>query len=134
MPKRVRTPKSDVLVLADDTYTDKNTIKEETIKMEQSDVVETELISEEYDPFKPMKQKRSAPSTSDMRKLARRAGVVRIPAASAREAASIQREFLHKIVNDAVVHCECAGRKTITSGDVEEALKRNGRTIYGATN
>lgn len=39
--------------------------------------------------------------------------------------------FVERIVTDALLHTECAGRRTITAMDVVHALKFNGRTLYG---
>ena len=39
--------------------------------------------------------------------------------------------WLELMLKDAVTFTEHARRKTVTAGDVVNALKRNGKTIYG---
>ena len=40
--------------------------------------------------------------------------------------------FLRNIIRDAVVYADFARRKTVVAADVVHALRRNGRTLYGA--
>ena len=66
-----------------------------------------------------------------IRRLARRGGVKRLSSPMYSETRDILKEFLGKIVKDAVVYTQYAKRKTVTAADVVYALKRNGRTLYG---
>jgi histone H4 len=66
-----------------------------------------------------------------IRRLARRGGVKRISDLIYEETRSALKEFLEKVIRDAVTYTEHAKRKTVTSLDVVYALKRQGRTLYG---
>jgi len=68
---------------------------------------------------------------SDIRRLARRGGVLRISATIYEETRTVMRAHLEKILADCVAYCEHARRKTVTVTDVIFALKRLGRPIYG---
>jgi histone H4 len=70
-------------------------------------------------------------SRSSIRKLARRAGVVRMSALAYHESRAVLSVFVRHLVRDAVVYSEHANRKTVTKMDVLYALKRQGRTLYG---
>ncbi|HSX81384.1 MAG TPA: histone H4, partial [Candidatus Saccharimonadia bacterium] len=67
-----------------------------------------------------------------IRRLARRGGVKRISADVYEETRGKLKLFLAPIVMDAVALMEYARRKTVTVGDVNYALHKNGRTLYGA--
>lgn len=67
----------------------------------------------------------------DLRRLARRGGVKRISGICYDETRGALKEYLTKIIKDAVVYTAHANRKTVTAGDVVYALKRNGKTLYG---
>ncbi len=67
----------------------------------------------------------------DIRRLARRGGVKRISGVCYDDVRGALKEFLTKVVKDAVVYTEYANRKTVTAMDVVYALKRNGQTLYG---
>ena len=47
------------------------------------------------------------------------------------ETRRILREFLEKIIRDAVTYNEHARRLRVTTLDVVHALKRQGKTLYG---
>ena len=47
------------------------------------------------------------------------------------ETRRILREFLEKIIRDAVTYTEHARRLRVTTLDVVHALKRQGKTLYG---
>jgi len=66
-----------------------------------------------------------------IRRLARRGGVKRIGGLIYDETREVLKQWLHRVVRDAVVYTDHARRKTVTSTDVVYALKRNGRTLYG---
>jgi histone H3/H4 len=70
-------------------------------------------------------------SRSAIRRLARRGGVKRISGLAYEEVRGTARAFVERIVTDAMLHTECAGRRTITALDVVHALKVRGRTLYG---
>ena len=66
-----------------------------------------------------------------IRRLARRGGVKRISSYIYEETRAVLRSFLENVVRDSVVYTEHAKRKTVTALDVVDALKRQGRTLYG---
>lgn len=66
-----------------------------------------------------------------IRRLARRGGVKRISGLVYDETRTVLREFLAKIVRDAITYTEHGRRKTVTAMDVVYALKRHGRALYG---
>ncbi|EPB74983.1 core histone H2A/H2B/H3/H4 [Ancylostoma ceylanicum] len=66
-----------------------------------------------------------------IRRLARRAGVKRISENVYWETRYVLRQFLEKVIRDAVMYCEHAKRKTVTVMDVVYAVKRRGYTLYG---
>ncbi|KAI1716016.1 centromere kinetochore component CENP-T histone fold domain-containing protein [Ditylenchus destructor] len=66
-----------------------------------------------------------------IRRLARRAGVVRISGFVYEETRNVLKIFLENVIRDAILYCEHARRKTVTAMDVVYALKRQGRTLYG---
>ncbi|ETI49546.1 histone H4 [Phytophthora nicotianae CJ01A1] len=66
-----------------------------------------------------------------IRRLARRAGVVRISVLVHHETRAVLRTFLSSAIQDAITYSEHGHRKTITGMDVIYALKRQGRILYG---
>ncbi|KAG6959225.1 hypothetical protein JG688_00010164, partial [Phytophthora aleatoria] len=70
-------------------------------------------------------------SRVSIRRLARRAGVVRMSALVYEAIRAVLKVFVSNLVQDAVVYSEYANRKAITAMDVIHALKRQGRTLYG---
>ncbi|RCN30940.1 core histone H2A/H2B/H3/H4 [Ancylostoma caninum] len=66
-----------------------------------------------------------------IRRLARRAGVKRISGLIYEETRGVLRQFLEKVIHDAVMYTEHAKRKTVTVMDVVYAVKRQGYTLYG---
>ena len=66
-----------------------------------------------------------------IRRLARRGGIKRINFDIYEETRANLKEFLGKVIRDAVTYTEYAKRKTVTAMDVVYALKRQGRTLYG---
>jgi len=70
-------------------------------------------------------------SNPGFRRLARKGGVKRISNESFDTGRHLVDEFVNNIVHDAVLMCESAKRKTVTSGDVSFALKRNNMTLLG---
>lgn len=66
-----------------------------------------------------------------IRRLARRAGVVRISGLVYEEVRGVLRVFLEDVIRGAVLYCEHAKRTTVTAMDIVYALKRRGYTIYG---
>lgn len=73
-------------------------------------------------------------SRQSIRRLARRGGVKRISGLVYAETRTVLKEFLAKVLRDAVSYMECARRKTVTAMDVVYALKRQGYTLYGFHN
>lgn len=67
-----------------------------------------------------------------IRRLARRGGVKRISRLMYEETRGVLQESLKKVIQNAVTYMIHARRKTVTANDVVLALKREGRTIYGA--
>ena len=70
-------------------------------------------------------------SKPSIRRLARRAGVIRINSMIYHETRSVLRTFLEKVIRDAVVYTSYHRRKTVITMDVIFALKRQGNTLYG---
>lgn len=66
-----------------------------------------------------------------IRRLARRGGVKRISGLVYEETRHVLKDFLDRIIRDAITYTEHARRKTVTAMDVTYALKRNGKTLYG---
>jgi histone H4 len=73
-------------------------------------------------------------SRRTIRRLARRAGVMRMSALVYEETRAVLKVFVGTLVHDAVVYTEHANRKTVTTTDVLYALKRQGRILYGFGN
>ena len=67
----------------------------------------------------------------DIRRLARKGGVIRMNGHIYEEARGCFKIFLENVIRDALVYSLHARRKTITALDVVHALKRQGRTLYG---
>jgi histone H4 len=65
-----------------------------------------------------------------IRRLARRGGVKRISGLIYDEVRTVLKEWLEKIIRDAVTYTEHSRRKTVTAMDVVYALKRNNCTLY----
>jgi histone H4 len=70
-------------------------------------------------------------SKQAIRRLARRAGVVRISALIYYETRAVLRVYLANLIRDAVTYMEHGKRKTVTTMDVIYALKRQGKFLYG---
>ena len=66
-----------------------------------------------------------------IRRLARRGGVKRIYGLVYEETRGVLTAFLKNIIRDSVTYTEHAKRKTVTVMDVVDALKRQGKTLYG---
>lgn len=64
-------------------------------------------------------------------RVARRAGVKQVSRPVYEEARAALNAFLTKIVQDCTLYAEHGHRKTIVASDVEMALNRNGRPMYG---
>lgn len=67
-----------------------------------------------------------------IRRLARRGGVKRISLPVYDETREALKTFLEKVISDAVLYTDHAGRKTVTSLDVIHALKKRGREFPSA--
>jgi histone H4 len=70
-------------------------------------------------------------SRSSIRKLARRAGGIRMSALVYDETRAVPKVFVQNLVRDAYTYTDHAHRKTITTMDVLFALQRQGCTHYG---
>lgn len=68
---------------------------------------------------------------NDIRRLARRGGVVRMSAGIYEHTRHYLSMFLSDTIKDAFMYCDHAKRKTISALDIVYALKRNGRKLYG---
>jgi histone H4 len=68
-----------------------------------------------------------------IRRLARRGGVKRISGVLYQEARGIIEDFVKKLKTDAVAYTEHAKRSTVTALDVINALRRQGKHLYGYT-
>ena len=66
-----------------------------------------------------------------IRRLARRGGVKRISGLIYEETRGVLKVFLENVIRDSVTYTEHARRKTVTAMDVVNALKRQGKTLYG---
>lgn len=66
-----------------------------------------------------------------IRRLARRGGVKRLAGTIYEATRSVLKEFLQRVIRDAVTYTEHARRKTVTAMDVVYALKRQNHTLYG---
>ena len=66
-----------------------------------------------------------------IRRLARRGGVKRISGLIYEEVRGVLKGFVEGVVRDATAYTEHAKRKTVTSGDVVNSLKKRGRMLYG---
>ncbi|EGZ10192.1 hypothetical protein PHYSODRAFT_256365 [Phytophthora sojae] len=64
-----------------------------------------------------------------IRRLARRAGVIRMSALVYHQA--VLRVYLANLIRDTVTYTEHGNRKTLTGMDVVYALKRPGEFLYG---
>ena len=75
--------------------------------------------------------KKKCPTKSEIRRLARRGGVMRINGMVYDEIQDVLRSFLEGVICDAIVYTEFRRCKTVNAVDVVSALKRRGRTLYG---
>ncbi|OWY98844.1 Histone H4, partial [Phytophthora megakarya] len=66
-----------------------------------------------------------------IRRLARRAGVMRMSSLVYEETRAVLRVFPASVIRDALTYMEHDNRKTIKGIDVLYALKRQGRAVYG---
>ena len=66
-----------------------------------------------------------------IRRLARKGGIKRISGTVHKCTQHALEEFLHNIVTDAIYYTEYGRRKTVSTKDVLQSLKRNGHTMYG---
>jgi histone H4 len=67
-----------------------------------------------------------------IRRLCRRGGVKRISGLIYEETRGVLKVFLENVVRDATTYTEHSRRKTVSTLDVVLALKKQGRTLYGA--
>lgn len=68
---------------------------------------------------------------TSIRRLARRGGVNRVSGLIYEEVRSVLKDFMEKVIREAIIYAENAHRKTISGMDVVYALKRKGITLYG---
>lgn len=66
-----------------------------------------------------------------IRRLARRGGVKRMSNGIYDETRGVLKNFLEKVIGDAIVYMEHARRKTVNALDVVYALKKQDRVLYG---
>ena len=79
----------------------------------------------------PAKATPKAFTSSAMRRIARRAGVKRLARLTYDEVRGVVHDFVKKLVTDAIVFTEYRRAGTVVAMDVVNALKRQGRQIYG---
>ena len=72
-----------------------------------------------------------AVTKGSIRRLARRGGVKRISAELYEEVRKTLKSFVEGVVRDATAYTEHARRKTVTAGDVVNALRKRGKILYG---
>ena len=70
-------------------------------------------------------------SNASIRRLARRGGVMRMSGLVDEETRGTLKSFLERVILDASVYTEFAGRRTMTAMDVVYALKRQNLTKNG---
>lgn len=70
-------------------------------------------------------------SNPPIRRLARRGGVKRISGSTYDEMRTSAEIFLSNTIKDAVSYTEYCHRRTVTSEDVVQSLKRTGKKLYG---
>jgi histone H4 len=66
-----------------------------------------------------------------VRRMARRAGIKRMNGLLSDEVRSVLKSFVEKIISASVAYTEYSKKRTVTTGAVVAALKKNGRTLYG---
>ncbi|OON16218.1 core histone H2A/H2B/H3/H4 [Opisthorchis viverrini] len=66
-----------------------------------------------------------------IRRLARRGGVKRTTGPIYEETRGVLKVFLEDVIRDVVTYTEHAKRKTVNAMDIANALKCQGRTLYG---
>ncbi|TNV75152.1 hypothetical protein FGO68_gene9881 [Halteria grandinella] len=66
-----------------------------------------------------------------IRRLARRAGVMRLSALIYDETRFVIEQYLRLLIHDTILYMEHFKRVTVIPNDVIYALKRQGRTLYG---
>ncbi|KAE9412595.1 hypothetical protein Angca_007106, partial [Angiostrongylus cantonensis] len=64
-----------------------------------------------------------------IRRLARRAEMVRFSGLAYDEIREVLKVFLESVIRDAMTYCVQAKRRTVTAADVALALKRRGHTL-----
>jgi histone H4 len=69
-------------------------------------------------------------SKGAIRRLARRAGITRIGSQVDEFTRQLLKDYLEHVVRDTIVFTEYQRHKTISQGDVKEALRRQGRVLY----
>ena len=79
----------------------------------------------------PAKATPKAFTSSAMRRIARRGGVKRLARLTYEEVRGVVHDFVKKLVTDAMVYTEYRRAGTVVAMDVVNALKRQGRHIYG---
>ena len=79
----------------------------------------------------PAKATPKAFTSSAMRRIARRGGVKRLARLTYEEVRGVVHDFVKKLVTDAMVYTEYRRAGTVVAMDVVNALKRQGRQLYG---
>lgn len=79
---------------------------------------------------KPLPKGTQNVTKGDLRRLARRGGVVRMSGLCDDPVREALKTFLTKIITDSVIYTEHARRKTVTNMDIMYSLKKNGRQLY----
>ena len=79
----------------------------------------------------PAKATPKAFTSSGMRRIARRGGVKRLARHTYEEVRGVVHDFVKKLVSDAIAYTEHRRAGTVVAMDVINALKRQGRQLYG---
>ena len=70
-------------------------------------------------------------TSSAMRRVARRGGVKRLARLTYDEVRGVVHDFVKKLVSDAIAYTQHRRAGTVVAMDVINALKRQGRQLYG---
>ena len=71
------------------------------------------------------------PVKTDIKRVARRAGVKRMSKSCFGDMFGALKEYLDKDLKVAATYAEHSKRKTLTAGDVVQAVKKRGKALYG---
>ena len=78
-----------------------------------------------------LKNNATGVTRGSIRRLARRGGVKRMSGLIFDEVRAVLKSFVEKVVSNAVSYTEYARKRTVTCAAVVQALKREGKMLYG---